>query len=179
MGNCGQNNRNCGCADQPYKTPINCGASPCAREECPEIFDMNCIVYTGDRLVAFEGGFTIENGMRLTEIFQKLMLALGSENPCVGLNSQCKIPLNFRTTNIFSTSVHLTWNVVPSAIGYQVMYKKIDDNNWTVGATVNQSLTPNCSIVGLLPNTEYLFKVISTCGQVSCESVIIYVKTLE
>ena len=69
-------------------------------------------------------------------------------------------PTGLFADNITSSSAKLHWNADPDATKYKLSYKKTGAAAWTnVNATSNSK-----SISGLLPSTNYQYKVKSVCG---------------
>lgn len=78
-----------------------------------------------------------------------------NESTC-NLNS----PSSRVTTNITSNSAKINWNSVSGNNGYQYQYKKTSSSSWTTGNT--SSILVN--LTGLLPNTNYLWRIRTECS---------------
>lgn len=166
----------CGCEDAPLTT-----GSPCAQDtpECPnpnpcaETFSSDCIIFTGDSIL--DTGFNY--GDNLTVLMQKLSIWLTNPN-CINPAFSCKSPVNFRTTNITTTTIKLAWDAVASATLYIVEYKLSTSNTWTLNAPLTPVANPTDTIGGLTSNTTYDIRVSATCPSGTCYSVTIQVKTI-
>lgn len=97
----------CGCGDQSLTTPPPCNSSgDCAGEPCSELFNQQCIVYTGPNFNTIVGGedFFVNTGDRLDAIIQKMMIGLTAVPADVATAAY-----GLRFTNITSTGFTLTW----------------------------------------------------------------------
>lgn len=72
----------------------------------------------------------------------------------------CADPENFAISNVGSTDVTLTWNAPAVQNAWIVEYRTVDATAWTaVDATTN-----NFQVTGLIPQTDYEFRVKANCG---------------
>lgn len=98
----------CGCGDKALTTPAACNTTEeCAGEQCSELFDQECIVYTGPVMNAFIQGedFIIAPGDRLDIILQKMLVAMKANDP----DDIANAPYGLRFRNITSTGFNVTW----------------------------------------------------------------------
>ena len=113
----------CGCGDSALTTPAACNTSgPCEGEQCSELFDQQCIVYTGPEIQKnLPGGGTmiIPTGMRLDHLIQK-MLQIFSGDP----EDLTEAAYGLRVSNITSTGFTLTWEG-NDAVSYQVYANQV------------------------------------------------------
>lgn len=78
------------------------------------------------------------------------------------LSSQVKCPKpqsGLTTTNITSNSAKAKWSTVSCTEGYKLQYRKIGTPGWTTTNTT----TPGKLLTGLLPSTNYEWKVSNQC----------------
>lgn len=171
----------CGCADKAIPVSPPCGQNTdyCPEPEpCAEVFPAACIVYTGDTIV----DTNIFQGDRLDVILQKLTLWL--TNPaCIDNVGNCFSPLGLRSTFISQTIVKIAWEPGFGASQYYVQYKPASASSWTTFLPV-ASTVGEYTITGLTANSEYYFRVYSSCpplapnpGQI-CNSVTLSITTL-
>lgn len=161
MSNCG-NRSGCGCSEQPLSTqPPNNTTGDCTKESCAELFCEECIVHCQPEIQL--GDIVIEQGARLNEILQKLLLYVVSPD-CVlttpiikfGCKTSTSITMSWTGCSACTNSYRITWTT---------------NNIDTTATTAAQEYT----ITNLLPNTTYLIKV--TNLDTACESVIMKIKT--
>lgn len=75
----------------------------------------------------------------------------------------CATPTNLVASNATSSSVSLSWNAVGSAQSYVINFREVGTTNW-----VSVTASTNSKVIGSLsPNTNYEFKVSSSCNSVS------------
>jgi hypothetical protein len=67
-------------------------------------------------------------------------------------------PANLRVASQTSTSVTLQWNPVPGAVNYRV-YQCVGTAGACGGAVTNFISPTGTTVSGLLPNTQYTFRV--------------------
>src|SRR3989304_2590229 len=98
---CGHN-LGCGCKDSALTTNLPCPpGTPCINPEpCAQVWDMHCIIYTGNTIVDLD----INPGDRMDEIMQKLILN-GLNPGCVDPTSTCQSALNLAAQVIGTTSI--------------------------------------------------------------------------
>lgn len=171
----------CGCADKaiPVSPPCGQDVDYCPEPEpCGELFPAACIVYTGDTIV----DANIFQGDRMDMVIQKLVLWITNPS-CIDTVGNCISPLGLKSTYISQTIIKLAWEPGTGASQYFVQYKLPSAPTWTtfvpVASTVGQY-----TITGLTPDTEYYFRVYSSCppvppsgGQI-CNSVTLSIRTL-
>ena len=141
----------CGCGDKALTTPPPCNVSgPCAGEKCSELFDQQCIVYTGPELRKEINGadFVILKGQRVDALIQKTLQALSSTDS----EDFTDAPSNIQISNITSTGFTVTWEG-DDALDYTFNAQQV------VGA-VNNILTPALGVytvtfTGLVPGEQY------------------------
>jgi hypothetical protein len=75
-------------------------------------------------------------------------------------SSECITPTNFRTTVVEATTLTLTWDAVPTAAGYEVVYQKLGATEWLVELVSTNVLR----LAGLEPNATYYVKVRARCS---------------
>jgi len=80
----------------------------------------------------------------------------------IKVSTPCAEPTNLYSTNITSHSATLKWTKDPGAYFYEIRYRVLHTNTWTIKKTMKNYGTKNIS--GLMPNTSYLWKVRSRCG---------------
>jgi len=87
------------------------------------------------------------------------------------------LSIGTRTNN----SIELNWSNVPATITSVTVYQAAaNSRTWTVNSTINSKTTTSLTktITGLSANTEYKFKLVSSDGSDSANSVAIYANTL-
>jgi len=177
----------CACADHGLETPCTYDVCPPPAEPCEDVQCAECVSYCGpyfqvvDPTVPLPGVnvlFSINTGDRLEEILQKIALYI--------TNPACAEPLQFHAVyhvvlnNITNDSVYITWSGVgPGTTGFNVFSSEV------TGVWVQENIGPllgpgatSFQVIGLDPNTTYLFKVEATDGVDSCDSVQIQATTL-
>lgn len=165
----------CGCADKaiPVSPPCGQGTAFCPDPEpCPETFSAECIVYTGDSLPQLG----ISKGDRLDDIIQRFGLWFLNQVCIDPSTATCASVTGLHTTLISTNQVNLSWTAVSNATSYTIVYS--NDNGATWNQIVPDSVNTFFSVTNLLPDTTYLFKVVTNCGTPgSCESLEIEVTT--
>ncbi|HYV92509.1 MAG TPA: T9SS type A sorting domain-containing protein [Chitinophagales bacterium] len=73
----------------------------------------------------------------------------------------CVTPTGFSTTDITSASATFNWSAVSGATKYKVTWKISGNNPWTTTTITSSTKT----VTGLTPNTSYIWKVRTICGQ--------------
>jgi len=71
----------------------------------------------------------------------------------------CSIPTGTVTSNITQNSATLSWNAMPGAVNYRVIYRLSSDVNWTGVDVAGTSY----NLTGLLSNSEYRWGVRTNC----------------
>ncbi|HMG13890.1 MAG TPA: fibronectin type III domain-containing protein [Saprospiraceae bacterium] len=85
-----------------------------------------------------------------------------SNSSCLSQNGV--VPTGLATNNINSSSASLSWIAVPNATEYTILYRMVNSSNWnTAGTSVTNSFTLNT----LASNTNYEWKVKTTCSEPS------------
>jgi len=72
----------------------------------------------------------------------------------------CNIPTSLSTFNINASTANLKWEGVNGAIGYKVLYKVAGASQWSFTSSAYSHII----IIGLTPNTNYVWKVSSVCS---------------
>lgn len=155
------------CQDCP---PVPAVLTPCVDSEpCEELSLLGCVKYNGDTIV--DGN--IVPGERLDSILQKLMVAHINGIACISPTLKCVT--NLRSTVVSANSITLAWlNHVDIATSV-LNYKTESANTWTTVNVLNKTTE---QLTGLLANTKYLFKIVTTgSNNVTCTSVTIAVTT--
>jgi hypothetical protein len=80
----------------------------------------------------------------------------------------CPVPTGISTSTLTATTVNLTWGAVPGAQYYKTYYRKVGNQNWVSGT----SNVNNKAIVGLLPSSNYEFKVQTVCVPIANSSLM-------
>ena len=75
--------------------------------------------------------------------------------------SPCTVPINLTANNVTSSSVDVSWDAVPGAWGYRVMYVKLGAAWSTNVQTVTNS--NNLSVIGLDGGSMYSWRVKTIC----------------
>jgi len=75
--------------------------------------------------------------------------------------NSCQLPFNFSTDSITFSSVRLNWTTVQGAQGYQIRWKRSDNNSWQ-SRNVANNLT-NYIIRNLAPGVSYQFRIRTDC----------------
>lgn len=72
----------------------------------------------------------------------------------------CSAPENVYADNITATSAKIHWDAVAGATKYQIWYRPATGGSWLK----KNAVTTLKTISGLLPNTEYVYKMKTICG---------------
>ena len=86
-------------------------------------------------------------------------VSIESQSQCLGTDSTY-------STNINYTNAQVNWNKVDSAIFYRVRYKDINSSAWSFQNNIDSSET-NKLIIGLTPQTQYIWQIKSYCDSVN------------
>ena len=172
----------CGCQDHGLPTP--CGYTDCTDptvERCAEVICAECVTWCGPTTVIGDDGvkIVINNGERLDSIVQKLVLVLSMGlGPCTS-NDVLHAPYNIYTGSITNSSVTLVWNQESSlATNIIIAYEDVNVPGWTFLPGISPGLF-TYTITGLLPGTEYRFRVDAEDATANlCKSVEVYATTL-
>jgi hypothetical protein len=92
----------------------------------------------------------------------------------------CGSVVGLRSLSITTTTIELGWLPQGAATEYQVEYKLATALSWTLVAPVTPTvgaMIETQTVGALIPNTEYHFRVDTTCHFGSCYSVTILVTT--
>lgn len=81
---------------------------------------------------------------------------------CIESQSQCLRTDSTYSTNINYTNAKVNWEKVDSAIFYRVRYKDVSASSWNFQNNIDSSET-NKLIVGLTPQTQYVWQIKSYC----------------
>ncbi|MBK7425542.1 MAG: fibronectin type III domain-containing protein [Saprospiraceae bacterium] len=73
---------------------------------------------------------------------------------------ECNAPSNLNASNVTSSSASLTWAAVSGASSYNVEYKIASESSWTIVSATTNSI----NLSGLVPNSQYSWRVQSVCG---------------
>ncbi len=115
----------------------------------------------------------IESNSTTTEIYVQSLCGLTTRGDRNAINVTtnamgftCSTPINLNV--VFSnanTRANVTWNAVPNAVYYQVMYQDTPDINGNTGSGGRQLYTDSLkwTVNGLTPNSFYRFRVKSVC----------------
>lgn len=175
MSDC-QNKKKCGCQDTALVSQPVCNGANCPDPDlCPETFCDQCVVHCMDTIV----DIGINQGDRFDVILQKLALLLTAPQ-CVDPAGPCNAVLGLQSISIGTTSIQLKWLPNANASAYNLEYKQASAVSWNIMAPITPVVGETVVFAtagGLLPNTEYHFRVLTTCGTDACYSVTILVKT--
>lgn len=75
----------------------------------------------------------------------------------ISIYGQLQAPTGLQTSDVTATSAKLTWNEVPNATGYVVLYT--DGTEWVNPTSVNVGNTTSYVLQGLKPSKAYLWAV--------------------
>ena len=81
---------------------------------------------------------------------------------CIESQSQCLSADSTYSTNINYTNAQVNWKKVDSAFFYRVRYKDVNASAWTFQNNIDSSET-NKLIIGLTPQTQYVWQIKSYC----------------
>ncbi len=85
-----------------------------------------------------------------------------------GGNTSCSQPSNLEAVALSNTSVNLVWSAIQEAQNYTVEYRKGLSGAWLNAGTVTAT---NLVLTGLLPATEYSWRVKASCSDFSSQAV--------
>lgn len=142
----------CGCKDNGLHTPPPCNTSgDCAGERCSELFNQECITYSGEPMELDLGTalFTVNPGDRLDVIIQKLILSFVS-----GVQ-QSVAPL---TRVIDKTASTLTIEYIVQTAG-DYTFNAEQQNPLTTNSVVLTGLTPGTythTFINLFSGADYV-----------------------
>ena len=86
-------------------------------------------------------------------------------------------PLNLAASTITDNSISITWDVDSLSTGYQLEYMQVGTMTWLVNPAVGPTINTDTA-GGLLADTYYDFRVLSSCATGGCYSLTIRIKTL-
>ncbi len=187
--NCGNTSSSpCACQDHGLTTP--CSFADCATvprvghpEHCSETTCIDCTTHCRNTFQAPNGSdqFLVANaGDKLDTILQRMFI-FATQPSCWNLS----IPhLWHYEASVGQTSVTLKWDSIPATVqSINVQYTPLvgggaytTDNTTPLGNTIVQH-TVGVNLA-LIPNTVYKFRLSSTDGASTCNSVELLVKTL-
>jgi hypothetical protein len=187
-GNCNTCNSSdpCGCQDHGLTTP--CSYTDCVdptTERCTEVTCAECVTWCGPTSEIENGDgdtFVIQAGERLDSILQRIMHVLAAGlNPCTSSNGQ---PTGlYAVQNIYfgaitANSITIVWGGEgPGVTELSVLHDTATPTGWTTSLPITPGVF-NYTITGLVPATEYKFRIDTTDGASNCKSIIVYAKTL-
>ena len=194
--NCGHTKSSpCACQDHGLTTP--CSYTNCnSGTPCEEVICSECVIDCGgehsgrakgavswDAETSSSATSTEGLQMRVGDSVQEMMqrTALFVADPAGGAKtaSLAIAPLSIGTRT--NNSIELNWSNVPTAITSVSIYQSTENSrSWTLNSTINSKTTTSLTktITGLSANTAYKFKLVSTDGSESANSVAIYANTL-
>ena len=85
---------------------------------------------------------------------------------CIESQSQCLSTDSTYSTNINYTNAKVNWEKVDSAIFYRVRYKDVNTSAWSFQNNIDSSET-NKLIIGLTPQTQYIWQIKSYCDSLA------------
>ena len=182
----------CACQDHGLTTP--CSYSECTTTICEEVYCAECVINCSDSAGRSTGsiswdaevsagltsaaGLQMRSGDSVEEMLQRISLFIA--DPVGGVNS---VPLAIAPLTVgarTSSSIQIKWSDVPLAVTSVLVYQAAAaSTTWTLNSTINTSIqtTLQQNITGLIANTAYKFKLVSSDGTTSANSVAIYVNT--
>lgn len=174
MSNCRRcrcSESSCGCSDGPLlTTSLPQTSSTCPTPQvCSEFTYSGCIVYNGPSLV----DVNIYPGMDMNQVIQSLMLYISNAGCAVG-DGAVFINANYVTL----TSFNVVWNLMSSAVTYDVHYSVTGSGTWT-NITGISPTTANQAVTGLTCGTSYDIYVTVNYTLSSCDSQHIRLTTLD
>lgn len=166
----------CVCGDSALSIPATFSNDPTVcppnSETCSEVFDMDCICYTGLDIVEFD----IKRGDRLSDVMHKLIL--GIQNPaCAVFSGTAHSPLDVTITNLTDTSLNVTWGAVTDAVTYVVEHKLTTSLTWLLSPAVTAPIVTD-TLVGLDPDSIYDIRIRAVFAASSCYSLNFRFQTL-
>ncbi|HVM86793.1 MAG TPA: discoidin domain-containing protein [Puia sp.] len=75
------------------------------------------------------------------------------------ISNTCNTPTNVATSNISEEGVTISWDAVPTATGYSILYKTANASTYNTLSSATNSI----SLQALTCATDYLFQIIATC----------------
>lgn len=78
-----------------------------------------------------------------------------------GGSTSCSAPSNTNTLAVTATTAVVEWEANPGALNYTVQYRRWNVSTYT---TVGTFTAATATIAGLLPNTEYVWRVKANCS---------------
>ena len=85
---------------------------------------------------------------------------------CVESQGQCLSTDSTYSTNVNYTNAKVNWEKVDSAIFYRVRYKDVNASTWSFQNNIDSSET-NKLLIGLTPQTQYVWQIKSYCDSLS------------
>ncbi|MDC3130081.1 fibronectin type III domain-containing protein [Bacteroidota bacterium] len=85
---------------------------------------------------------------------------------CIESQSQCLSTDSTYSTNVNYTNAKVNWEKVDSAIFYRVRYKDVNASTWSFQNNIDSSET-NKLLIGLTPQTQYVWQIKSYCDSLS------------
>ena len=183
----------CACQDHGLTTP--CSYTNCKDgTACEEVICAECIIdcSTGGRAtgrVSWDAetstgltsteGLQMRSGDSVTEMLQRTALFVA--DPVGGAKSAPLAIAPFTAGTRTNNSIELNWTNVPTTITSVTIYQAVANSRaWTLHSTINTKVatTLTKTITGLNANTAYKFKLVSSNGSTSANSVALYADTL-
>ena len=88
---------------------------------------------------------------------------------CIESQSQCLSTDSTYSTNVNYTNAKVNWEKVDSAIFYRIRYKDVNASAWSFQNNIDSSET-NKLIIGLTPQTQYIWQIKSYCDSLGNSS---------
>ncbi|MDC3070915.1 fibronectin type III domain-containing protein [Bacteroidota bacterium] len=85
---------------------------------------------------------------------------------CIESQSQCLSTDSTYSTNVNYTNAKVNWEKVDSAIFYRVRYKDVNASTWSFQNNIDSSEI-NKLLIGLTPQTQYVWQIKSYCDSLS------------
>mgnify|MGYP003629654621 CR=1 FL=1 len=184
----------CACQDHGLTTPCsytNCSnGTPCEEVICSECV-VDCSKHSGRSLgsvswdaetstgVTSTEGLKMRSGDSVQEMLQRTALFVA--DPVAGASTASVAIAPFRINSRTKDSIGLSWSNVPVSVSSISIYQaEANSRTWTLNSTISSELTTSLTktIIGLSANKAYKFKLISSDGKISANSVAIYANTL-
>jgi hypothetical protein len=164
-----------GCNDQSLAIPAFFSNDPavCPKPEiCSESFNMECICYNGADILELD----IRKGDKLDVVLKKLITAT-LYPACADFDDSltCNAVVDIVILDRSSTTFSLSWDSVEAAINYTIEYRA-PGGSW-ISTTPVVAPTLTAMVTGLLPETVYDVRILTTCGSSTCYSLTIRLKT--
>lgn len=116
----------CGCGNKPLQTQHPCPPyNECeSQNKCSEMFCGDCIMFCGEKQTLTMNGnsFDINQGDRLTDVLQKLMLFLRNPN-----TDSANIPSGLNVVYAADSKIKISWNDIEGC-SFNIYYKKQEEN---------------------------------------------------